>query len=263
MAVILVGGDKGGLGKDLASEGVYLAAASAGLNPRLYEIEIEPRMARKFPDSIHIGIGTPSAEELYRRPDILFQPLDQAAEGWLKDELAIVCCGANVTSAFLRWSEGNVGRAFLGKGETLTFACLITMQDQALISGYSNLMRFGTAFPMARRFAVCNGVIADFVEGDPNIARALRDATGSGLPIEMIRVKRMSAPCWGYLMNMGRLDEILKLNYEALTRLGLPMGDSLRSMAVLESWVPEFLTAVAPIVSSVSSRKDRKRGRET
>jgi hypothetical protein len=263
MAVILVGGDKGGLGKDLTSEGVYLTAVSAGLNPRLYEIEIEPRMARKFPGSIHIGIGTPSAEELYKQPDILFQPLDQAAEAWSRDELAIVCCGANVTSAFLRWSEGKVGSAFLGKGETLTFACLLTMQDQSLISGYNNLMRFAAAFPSARRFAVCNSVIADFVQGDPNIERALRDATGSGLPIEMIRIRRMSAPCWGYLMNMGRLDELLKLNWEALTALGLPMGDSLRSMAVLESWVPEFLAAVAPIVSSVSSRKDGKRGRKT
>lgn len=259
MAVILVGGDKGGLGKDLISEGVFLAAVQAGLEPKLYEIEIERRLERKFPAAIHIGIGTPSPEELYRRPDILFQPLDHAAELWLQDELAVVCCGANVTSAFLRWSEGTVGRAFLAEGAGLTFAGLLTMQDQALVSGYNNLMRFGVAFPRAHRFAVCNSVIAEFIEGDPNIERALREATGSGLPIGTVRIRRMSAPAWGYLMNMGRLDEVLTLNWEALTKLGLPKGDSLRSMAVLENWVPEFLTALAPIVSAATMSKGKKR----
>jgi hypothetical protein len=260
LSVIFVGNDKGGVGKDTSSDGLFAAAIEKGLSPVMFEIEIERRMAVKYPASIFVATGAPSPEALYAQPDLLFQPLDRAAAQMAREDLAIVNAGAGVTTAFLRWSEGEVGRAFFGQGEPLHFVCVMTMQDQALRAGFSNLSIFGETYPQAQRTVLLNPLIADFVEGDKNIARALEIATGSGRPISIVRVERMSAPCWGHLMNLGRLDEIATKTWKNLVELGLPAAPSIRSMAIFEVWMKGFLTSLSPILPDVKSanRKGKK-----
>jgi hypothetical protein len=183
--------------------------------------------------------------------------LDRAAAAMVQDPLAIVNAGASVTSAFLNWSGAEVGQAFFGKGEDLHFVCLVTMQSQALKSGFANLAAFGATFPLARRTVVLNPIIAEFVEGDRNIERAIETATGAGHPIGVVRVERMSAPAWGYLMNMGRLDEVATKSWKDLVELGLPEAPSIRSMGLFEPWVRRFVAALAPI--TLSEMKSEKR----
>jgi hypothetical protein len=260
LSVIFVGNDKGGIGKDLVSDGLFAAAVKRGLSPTMFEIEIERRMKNKYPSSIFIGTGAPSAEALYAQPDLLFQPLDRAATQMAKTDLAIVCAGASVTTAFLRWSAGNVGKAFFAEGESLHFLSIVTMQDQCLQTGISNLSSFGETYPRAKRTAVLNPLIADFMEGDKNIDRAIETATGDGQPINVVRLERMSAPAWGYLMNMGRLDQIAQKTWEDLVALGLPEAPSIRSTGIYEGWMERFIKALDPILPDEKSanRKAKK-----
>jgi hypothetical protein len=260
LKTVFVGGDKGGIGKDTVSDGLFAAAVQRGLVPTMFEIEIERRMAAKYPASIFVETGAPSPEALYAQPDLLFQPLDRAAAQMAREELAIVNAGASVTTSFLRWSAGEVGKAFFGQGESLHFVCVMTMQDQALKSGFSNLSIFGDTYPQAQRTVVLNPLIADFVEGDKNIDRALEMATGSGMPISVVRVERMSAPAWGYMMNLGRLDEIATKTWKDLVLLGLPEAPSIRSMAIFEVWMKRFLASLGPILLDTKStnRKGKK-----
>ncbi len=176
------------------------------------------------------------------------------------EELAIVNAGASVTSAFLRWSAGDVGKAFFGQGENLHFACILTMQNEALHSGFSNLSVFGDLYPEAQRTAVLNPLIADFVDGDKNIDRALDVATGSARPIGVVRLERMAAPCWGYMMNLGRLGQVAAKTWKDLASLGLPDGPSIRSMGIFEIWMSRLLSSLGPILPDAKSanRKGKK-----
>jgi hypothetical protein len=253
LKTVFVGGDKGGIGKDLVADGLFAAAVGSGVLPTMFEIEIERRMAAKYPASIFVATGAPSPEVLYAQPDLLFQPLDRAAAQMAYEKLAIVNAGASVTTSFLRWSEGEVGKAFFGQGESLHFVCVMTMQDQALKSGFSNLSVFGETYPQAQRTVVLNPVIADFVEGDKNIDRAVEMATGGGRPISVVRLERMAAPCWGYMMNMGRLDEIATKTWKDLVALGLPEAPSIRSMAIFEVWMKRFIASLGPILPDAKS----------
>ncbi|WP_024514751.1 hypothetical protein [Bradyrhizobium sp. Tv2a-2] len=260
MTVVIVGGDKGGIGKDTVSDGLFIAAVQRQLTPTMFEIEIERRMAVKYPNSIYVPTGAPSPEALYARPDLLFAPLDRAASQMAEQDLAIVNAGASVTTAFIRWSEGDVGRAFFGDGEILHFVCLLTMQDQALRSGFSNLARFGEIYPQARRTAVLNPVVADFVEGDQNIERAIEAATGKAQPINVIKIERMAAPAWGYMMNQGRLDQIASMSWKDLVALGLPEAPSIRSAGIFEGWLKRLLASLGPILPDAkpTNRKAKK-----
>lgn len=240
MAVIFVGGDRGGTGKDLVSEGCHLAALKRGLVPSLYEVETSRRLGLLYPETHFIDAGVPNAEDIYRNPDALLAPLDDAASRWAGDALAIVNLGANVTGALLRWAETN-GRHVFGTGAGLCFAVVLTMNRHALASGLSNLYDVGRHFPAARRIAVLNEFIAPFVEGDQIIARQLEQARGEGPAIETVRLRRMVAPAWGHLQNLGPLTQVAQMPPEELIGLGLPAGPAIRSLALLERWLDEDL----------------------
>ena len=242
MTSIIVGNDKGGVGKDLVAEGVYLAARKAGHAPALIELEIEKRLAQLYPEAIHIASGTSSAEELYRNPDRAFAPLDEAMSQARDVDLAITCLGANLTQALQVWSETS-GPTFFGDGAEMTFVIVLTMSRGALPAGLSNLYELGRLYPACRRVAVLNETIADFIDGDRNLAARLSEARGKGKEIETIKIRRMAAPAWGYLQNMGSLPEIVAKSVDDLVAFGLPLGPSARSLAMVEKWVANDLIA--------------------
>ncbi len=265
MAVVVIAGDRGGTGKDLVSEGGYLAALRRGLVPSLYEVETSRRLGLLYPEATFIDAGVPTAEDIYRNPDALLAPLDDAASRWAGDALAIVNLGANVTSALLSWAETN-GPHHFGTGANLTFAVVLTMNRHALASGLSNLYDINRRFPAARRIAVLNEFIANFVEGDQIIARQLEQARGDGLPIETLKLRRMVAPAWGHLQNLGPLTQVAQMPPEELIGLGLPAGPAIRSLALLERWLDEDLIgpldALLPEAAEAAKSRPKRRASE-
>jgi len=251
MTIIITGNDKGGVGKDVAAEGLYLAALQAGANPALFEVEVSKRLSLLYPTATYISAGAVEPAEIYRNPDAVFAPLDEATAAWRKAELAIVCLGANITGAFQAWSTTN-GATTFGDGKELIFAIVLTMNRDALAAGLANLYELGRLYPAARRIAVLNEVVADFIEGDKNLAHRLEQARGDGKPIDTVRIRRMAAPAWGYLQNCGALADVAQMTAQQLVELGLPEGPSVRSLALFERWLADDL--IRPLAAVLPKR---------
>jgi len=256
--VCVIGNDKGGVGKDLVAEGLYLAALQAGLQPALIEVEVAKRLGQIYPAATYVAAGTTSPEELYRNPDMAFAPLDDMAAACGKTApFNIVCLGANLTGALQMWSRTN-GQAAFGNGEAVCFAIVLTMNRGALASGLANLYELGRLYPAARRVAVLNESVADFVQGDRNLAKKLALARGDGAPVETVRLRRMAAPAWGYLQSMGPLAEVAQKSVADLVALGLPEGPSIRSLALFERWLADDL--IGPLAMLLPASPSAKAG---
>ena len=239
-AHIVVGSDKGGVGKDLAAEGVYQAALLRGLKPTMIEVETARRLGLLYPETISINLNVPSAEAVYANPDVVFAALDQAGDIWRGTNLTVTSLGANVASAVVVWGASN-GAKMLNNGANMTFVVPLTMNRHAMSAGLANLFDFGTTFPAARRIAILNDLHAMFMDDDRFLAKRLEEARGEGKPIETIRLPRCSAPAWGYAQNHGTLAEIARLDPEELIKLGLPEGPVRRSMSIITTWIADAL----------------------
>lgn len=239
---IIIGNDKGGVGKDQVGEGLKIALVRAGRDHQLIEIESQKRLGHLYPDTHFIEAAAIGADDVYANPDAVFEPMDKLGSLVQQSPLSVVCLGANLTGAFLAWSDTNGARVF-GTGAGLDFICVLTMNRSALSAGLGNLYDFGVQYPDARRIAVLNEFAAPFIDGDRILAKRLREAQGDGSPIETIKLTRMAAPAWGYIQNLGPLAEVAKMPAQKLIDLGLPEGPAVRSMAMFEKWLENDLVA--------------------
>ncbi len=182
-AHIVVGSDKGGVGKDVIAEAVYQAALLRGLDPKLLEVESARRLGLLYPQAISIPLDVPTADAVYANPDVIFAALDRLGELWREKSLTITSLGANVASAVVAWGSAQ-GAALLDQGAAMTFAVPLTMNRHAMSAGLTNLFDFGATFPAARRVAILNDLHAAFLEQDRFLAGRLEEARGDGMPIE-------------------------------------------------------------------------------
>lgn len=240
--LIIIGNDKGGVAKDLTAEGLKIALDRLGIDHQLIEVESQKRLVYLYPQTYFIAATAVGADEIYTNPDKVFEPMDRLAELARANRLSVACLGANLTGGFLRWSETNGERCF-GDGARLHFVCLLTMNRAALAAGLSNLYDFGVQYPAARRTAILNEFAAPFVDGDRHLAKRLHEAQGDAAPVTTLKLSRMAAPAWGYLQNLGPLQEVVKMPAQKLIELGLPEGPAIRSMAMFEKWLENDLVA--------------------
>ena len=239
--VCVVGNDKGGVGKDLVAEGLYLAALRPVSSPALSKSRSPDASVSSIRPPHTLPPAPPRRRNSTRDPDRAFAPLDEMAIACRKPgQLGIVCLGANLTGALQMWSRTN-GQAAFGDGAGICFAIVLTMNRGALASGLANLYELGRLYPAARRVAVLNESVADFIQDDRNLAKRLTQARGEGTPIETVRIRRMAAPAWGYLQSMGPLAEVAQKRVADLVELGLPEGPSVRSLALFERWLADDL----------------------
>lgn len=239
-STLIIGSDKGGVGKDQVAEGFKIALMRAGLDHQLIEIESQKRLGYLYPETYFIEASAIGADEIYANPDAVFAPMDNLANRVRQAPISVVCLGANLTGGFLAWSATNGDRVF-GEGAGLHFVCLLTMNRAALAAGLTNLFEFGVQYPAARRTAILNEFAAPFIDGDRNVAKRLREAQGEGGPIETVRLTRMAAPAWGYIQNLGPLAEVAQMPAQKLIDLGIPEGPAIRSMAMFEKWLENDL----------------------
>lgn len=244
--VIIIGNDKGGVGKDIVAEALHEACRRTALEHQMIEVESQRRLGHLYPDTHFIEASAIGADEIYANPDAVFAPMDTLAGLVRQAPMSIVCLGANLTGGFLAWSETNGDRVF-GDGSNLHFVCLLTMNRSALAAGLTNLYDFGVQYPTARRTAILNEFAAPFIDGDRHLAKRLREAQGEGGPIETVRLTRMAAPAWGYIQNLGPLADVAKMPAQKLIDLGIPEGPAIRSMAMFEKWLENDL--VGPLSS--------------
>jgi len=245
---VLVGNDKGGVGKDLVAEGLATLLERRGAQFQLVEVESGPRLQLAYPSTHFIGAPAISAEELYERPDVIFERFDKMTEAVSERPFNVVSLGANLTSPFLQWAR-NDGVATITNATDLVMCVVLTMNNAALVTGVENLKRFGEEFPGERRVAILNEYAADFITGDKYVAKLFRDARGEGAKIEAYKLPRMTAPAWGHIQNLGPLSQAAQTDYKALVERGLPEGVSKRSMISFRNWFEQkYLPALEKVL---------------
>ncbi|HDZ73816.1 MAG TPA: hypothetical protein ENH55_13860 [Aurantimonas coralicida] len=258
MTATLFGSDKGGIGKDLLTEAYLLASQWHNQNCRLIELETLPRLSRIYPDATHVSITPPTAEAVYQNADIIFEPLDRAAEIWRSENNSVTSLGANVTSSLITWARAD-GARLLDEGEGMTIAIVLTMNAAAMSAGLGNLYDVGEILPKARRVAVLNDLHGEILERDEQLFSRLRDAQGDARAIETIRIPRCAAPGWGYAQGAGSLRQIAELAPERLVAMGMPEGAARRSMAMITQWIVDGL--VRPLETLLPVEVSKKPGR--
>jgi hypothetical protein len=242
---ILIGNDKGGVGKDLIAEGFKIALMRAGRDHQLIEIESQKRLGHLYRDTHFIEAPAIGAA-IYRNPDAVFEPMDTLASLVQRSPISVVCLGANLTGGFLAWSETNGSRVF-GDGQDLHFVCVLTMSRAAIAAGLTNLFDFGIQYPKARRTAILNEFVALFSVGDRHVENRLREAQGEAGPIGTLKLTEMAAPAWGRMQNLGSLADVAQASAQKLIDLGATEGEAFRSMSIFENWLENDL--VAPLAS--------------
>ena len=259
---LIVGNNKGGVGKDLIAAGLYHAALLAGVSPAallLLELESSARLAAIYPEAVTIVVDLPTPAALYADPDAVYAALDRAADLWNQPQVSITSLGANVTGALLTWcAKDGLGSKVLNRPDTI-FVIALTMNRHALSSGLTNLYEIGQTLPAAKRVAVLNDIHANFMDNDKFLAKRLEEARGDGMPIETLRLTRCSAPAWGYAQNLGILAEIAALDPDVLIRLGLPEGPGRRSMPIIASWIKDSL--IDPLTTLFPADRPKKRAK--
>lgn len=249
MGIVVIANDKGGVGKSLVAQGIILAGAEKGITPAILEVESSPRLSKIFDGVQTITPPIHDPDTLYRDPDAIFSVWDDVASAALESASgAVVDIGANLFRPFLRWNAAGGARRLKG-GAGMTVVAVMTMDRNALSAGLDALQEAGETLPQARRIAVLNSSIADFIEGDKKIAGAIKKAEGSGSPIEQIRLDRMTAPAWGHIMNMGRLDRaIVDPEVERELMEFLPEGKVTRSLAVYQTWYTSLIRTLMGVL---------------
>lgn len=244
---IIIGNDKGGVGKDLVAEGILSLIRGQGYSCQLIEIESEERLKKKYPETHFIAAPALAVDDLYAKPDAIFERFDDMATATAKSDVNIVCLGANLTGMLLQWGRDGGTWTLLSRTDPI-FCSVLTMNQAALDTGIKNLTDAATVFRGCARFAVLNEYAAEFVQGDRMLLRLLRGARGEGDRIHTVRIPRNTAPGWGHIQNCGTLPETAEMDHSVLTKRGLPEGVAIRSMIIFRKWFhDQFIPALNPI----------------
>lgn len=208
MPVIFVGGDKGGVGKDTVSQALINALLEDNKKIKIHEVEVNRRLEDFFPESEYYPVVSTSIEEAITTQgqkalegfEMLARALDEAPE----DEVQLVILGASQTTGLMNYlgaGEDSICEAVFGQGEDVTFAIVTTMQETAILGAADNLTAIRLAMPKARRFAVLNNLVADFLPEDPWLDTVLAPAN----EVPRVSFTRCASPAWGHLMSAGPL----------------------------------------------------------
>ncbi len=247
MSHIIVCNDKGGVGKTLVCHLLTLLLLDRGESFKVIECEKTARLKKLFGPLVEFHpIDRHRVADVYENPDVLFSYWDGIAESLTGDTRCVVDMGAGVTFAFSRWAQ-STGRELLNQGENLTFAVVLTIENEALTSGANNIRTLSRLLPRAR-FVVINN------EKD-GVFR-----TRHGEQSQFVRLPACRVPAWDYLQNAGRFDEVAaKSGQEIAAEYGMELGPAARSMHAFTDWL---LTATNNLETLVRPRTAAPRYRK-
>lgn len=242
MSHIIVCNDKGGVGKTLVCHLLTLLLLDRGEDFGIVECEKTPRLQKLFGDLVDFRpIDRHKVADVYENPDILFSYWDDVAESLAGTRRRLVDMGAGVTFAFSRWAQSS-GRDLLNQGENLTFAVVLTIENEALSTGAGNIRALGRLFPRARFVVIYNEKDGVF-------------RTRQGGPAQAVRLPACRVPAWDHLQNAGRFDEVAaKSGRELADECGIPLGPAARSMHAFTDWLLTATEALETVVAAPGRR---------
>ena len=158
---ILIGSDKGGVGKSLISQLVMLSFDRKRMPLRVIELDHQRKLSNDFPNRVDLSLdaGVSIAETLSNRfaAESFFNPV---YEQWCADD-SMTDLGANVTTKLFEWME-HCDIQGIAKEDNIhfRFVAVTNPDDQGLRSAVSSLDNARRALgPTAELFLILNDTV--------------------------------------------------------------------------------------------------------
>ena len=157
--VVVVGSDRGGVGKTMTAEIVATRMELSGVVPIIIEVEAEPRLRDVFGsgyvNTIRISRHTPEAIE--RDPSLLYEVWDELGDAVLTANRPVVIdLGANLTRALAMYLNEVGQDGPFGLGEQLWFLGVTGSDRFSLNSLNYGLSYMSQVVPASHRWIVIN-----------------------------------------------------------------------------------------------------------
>lgn len=157
--VVLIGSDRGGVGKTMTAELVSTRMECHGVMPVVVEVEAEPRLrdvlGEKMVRSLRIAGHGP--EELERDPSLLYEVWEELGDIIIgASSPVVVDLGANLTKALAAYLAEVGSEGPFGNGEKLWFLGVTGGDRFSLSSVNHGLSYMQQALPRSNRWLVIN-----------------------------------------------------------------------------------------------------------
>lgn len=247
--VVLIGSDRGGVGKTMTAELVATRIECHGVRPVVVEVEAEPRLRDVLGEAmVHsLRIAAHGPEELERDPSLLYEVWEELGDIILDAKAPVVVdLGANLTKALAAYLA-EVGREGpFGEGDKLWFLGVTGGDRFSLSSVNHGLSYMQQAVPASHRWLVINEQNPRFhiaTEAEP-VQHMVRAHRLDGV----MRLQACTAPVLQTVV-----DESQRLAHAAMqdsahwTAKGYGQSESRRAVRRLRAFLAEATAMLDPI----------------
>lgn len=155
---IIIGNDKGGVGKTTATDFIISAFSAAGIKLKVGEMDRERKLSSMFAalgEKIDLAVSPPDTDQMTTDSDELMRYYTPALTFLIENEDAILDCGANLSSMLVRAAEMlTVSEEF--DTRTVTVVSCTTNDGQSIAGAKHMLTNAPSAFPGCRRILIAN-----------------------------------------------------------------------------------------------------------
>lgn len=250
--VVIIGSDRGGVGKTMVAETVVTRMEAHGVRPLVIEIEAEPRLMHVLgPEWVRcIRIATHGPEELEKDPALLYEVWEELGDAVLAAQLPVVVdLGANLTKALAGYLVEVGDEGTFGDGADLWFLGITAGDRFSLNSVNHGLAYMSQALPASHRWLVVNEHNPRFqIRNDSPVVEEMVRAHG----LEgVMRLPGCTAPTLQSVVDENmRLATAAMQGHEHWVAREYGVSESRRSVRRLRAFLADGMSMLDPIFPS-------------
>ncbi len=247
--VLVVGSDRGGVGKTMVAETVVTRMEAQGVRPLVIEIEAEPRLMNVLgPDWVRcLRIAAHGPEELERDPSLLYEVWEELGDAIIGAKLPVVVdLGANLTKALAGYLAEVGEEGPFGDGAAMWFLGVTGGDRFSLNSVNHGLAYVQQALPASHRWLVVNEYNPRFqVQNEsPVVQSMVRAHALEGV----MRLPGCTAPTLQTVVDANmRLATAAMQGHEHWIAEDYGMSESRRSVRRLRAFLADAMAMLDPI----------------
>lgn len=247
--VVIVGTDRGGVGKTMTAELVVTRMEAHGVVPVVIEVETEARLREVMGDDMvrTIRIGQHSPEDIERDPGLLYAIWEELGDAVLTARAPVVVdLGANLTRALATYLYEVGEDGPFGTGEQIWFLGVTGSDRFSLNSVNFGLSYMAQALPGCHRWLVINDQNPRFSVATDN--PAIRTIVQNNGVEGVIRIPACSSPAFEAAVNNAmRLTAAAEREAEFWGAWGYGPSESRRAVRRFRRFLAESIEAMEPL----------------
>ena len=253
--VVVIGSDRGGVGKTMVAELVVTRMEAHGVRPVVIEVEAEPRLTHVLgADTVRcLRIAAHGPEELEKDPGLLYETWEELGDTIVASKRPVVVdLGANLTKALAAYLADVGGEGPFGEGDDLWFLGVTGGDRFSLNSVNHGLAYMQQAVPNSHRWLVINEHNPRFrIANDSEPVLAMTRAHGlEGL----MRLAGCTAPTLQTVVDENmRLATAALLDHEHWVKKEYGVSESRRSVRRLRSFLADGMSMLDPMFPSIAT----------